>query len=182
MRSGRWDGAKIELGEVNYRDVSMGVRWLKTGRLGQLRQGRGVFRAELLGLSARLARNTGELTSGACRNHLGDLHCQKDLDAFPRGRVTETVTAVASRAQFTATGLNDAADWYTRGTIRFLTGANATVEKEVKSSTALGVIALLEDFPNPIAINDTFIATVGCQRRYVEDCGEKFDTQINNRS
>jgi len=93
---GIWDTAHITLREVNYNDLTMGARHLRTGSVGIIRTGRTNFTCELRGLMQALQQNLLEYYSPSCRAHLGDGRCKKSLVGLTAtGSVT---TAINNRA------------------------------------------------------------------------------------
>lgn len=76
------------------------------------------------------------------------------------------VTAVTNRISFSASGIGVAEDFFARGWIEWLTGANA--DKGVKSPVATddgaGVLKLYRPTIEPISIGDTFTIHAGCDK------------------
>ena len=129
LLAGTWRGARVVIEQVNYRDLGMGSRILRTGRLGEVSVGETAFKAELRGLAQLLQQTVGEITSIQCRADLGDARCGVNVEALavtgavqsvhadnrtlfdaartepgPAGAVTVTGITTAQYAQVTAPG------------------------------------------------------------------------------
>lgn len=178
LMAGRWDGARVEVFEVNYTDLSQGRMLLRTGTIGDVTAGRVSFRAELRSLTQALQQPVGRVYAAQCDAILGDARCGVNAVAIT---VTGTVTAVASRRGFTDASLAQPADWFGAGLVRFLTGNNAGLNMEVQSFEAGGVFGLHLPMPYNIAPGDTFEAVPGCRKRRTEDCAAKFSNVVNFR-
>jgi hypothetical protein len=72
IRSGKWDGARIDYFEANANDLTQGTMRRRTGWLGEVRSGRVAFVAELHGLLRRLQQEIGRIFSPGCPWELGD--------------------------------------------------------------------------------------------------------------
>lgn len=172
IEAGTWDGAAVELVEVNWADLTMGHNVLRTGEIGQIPRKGLTFVAELRGLMQAFANNIGRMVSASCDATLGDARCGVDLEAL---RVSGTVTTGGSQIAFTASALAQAADYFTYGIVTWVTGDNAGRSMEVKQHSAGGVFALQLDMPNAIAVGDTFTAVPGCNKVGRDgDCKNKY--------
>lgn len=178
--AGLWDFAEIEIFQVNYLDVSMGILRLRKGNLGEVRAGLGVFVAELRGLLQRLQQSFGRTVTPTCNADLGDARCGVDLLTFPDGKVSGTLTAVDSNRQFTDSTLGQATGWFAAGVITFTAGANAGLSAEVKTFTSGGIVLTRQPFPFTVAVGDAYTMTAGCDKT-LATCKAKFDKVINYR-
>jgi uncharacterized phage protein (TIGR02218 family) len=98
LLAGLYDGAAIELFQVNYRESPLVNRVvLITGTLGELTLSAGQYHTEIRALGQRLAQQIGEVTSPTCRvRALGDARCKIGIGAAaitaitngPSGEVT----------------------------------------------------------------------------------------------
>lgn len=91
LLAGLWDGAAVEVFLVNYANLAQGKLQLRKGTLGEVRLERGMFHAELRGLTQAYQTVIGELCSPSCRATLGDARCTVNLAPFT---VTGTIEAV----------------------------------------------------------------------------------------
>lgn len=176
LLAGRWDGAAVEIFEVNYRDLTQGRMILRTGTIGQVSAGRTAFTAELRGLTQQLQQPVGSVYAAACDATFGDARCGVNAVAL---QVAATVTGVTDRRTF-ATALAQAADYFGAGFILWNTGANAGLKMEVRDFSA-GAFTLAQQMPFAIAVGDTFTATPGCRKRRTEDCKTKWNNVVNFR-
>jgi len=180
LRAGLWDYAAFRVFEVNYEDLTMGERKLRKGRLGQVRVERNAFHVETLGLMQQLSTSIGSLTSPGCRNQLGDARCGVVLNGgSPAYTFLGTITLVdADTITLEDTGLTQVSNYFQNGLITFDSGANDGIAREVKSSTALGVVVLQLPFPYVVQVGDTFSIAAGCNKR-LETCRDKFANVVN---
>lgn len=180
LLAGLWDFAAIEIFVVNYNDLTMGSMNLRTGNLGAVRTGKGMFVAELRGMMQRLQQSVGRLVMPACNADLGDSRCGIDLSVFTNGTVSSSVDAVASQRAFVASGLTQATAWFDGGLVTWLTGLNVGLQMEVKSFIFGGSVSLFLPMPFAIAASDTFTITKGCDKS-LATCRDTFDNVINFR-
>lgn len=177
LRAGLWDNAQIEIFQVNWADLSMGIMKMRVGWLGVVNQGRGIFKAELLGLMWRLQSTLVESTSAACRADLGDARCGVDLDALAVSGVVDgfsTTTLTLDDATRTE-GVNE----FAGGTVTFTSGANDGLTFEVKSS-AVGDFTLQLPPPYTVAPGDTYSIEPGCDKAR-ETCRDRYSNIVNFR-
>lgn len=177
IEAGLWDGATIELLEVNWADLTMGDNVLRIGTLGQIQHVGTTYTAELRGLMHKLQNNVGRIVTPSCDTELGGPLCKIDLEAL---RGTSTVTAVADLRNFTASVLAGAAGYFGFGEVTWTSGANAGMRMEVSTHAAGGVLKLALEMPHPILPGDTFTIVPGCDRSKAM-CKAKFDNVINFR-
>jgi uncharacterized phage protein (TIGR02218 family) len=167
---------------VDWSDPSLRVL-LHKGVLGEIRREGAAFTAELRSLSHRLNEESGRLYTATCSADLGDARCTIDLtDAAFRG--SGTVASLASASAFRATSLGDFDDgWFSAGKLAFTSGANAGFAVEVKvHRVALDgvLIELWQVPPEPMAADDAFTVTAGCDKRFAT-CRDRFANGINFR-
>jgi uncharacterized phage protein (TIGR02218 family) len=93
---------------------------------------------------------------------------------------TDTVQSVTSSSEFTGNlGFPD--DWFGAGTVRFTSGDNAGIEKEVETYVS-DTYTLWVAMPFPVEVGDTFVASAGCRKRKDQDCIDKHDNVLNMRA
>jgi uncharacterized phage protein (TIGR02218 family) len=179
LLAGLWDFAEVEIFIVNYSDLTMGSLNLRTGNLGAVQTGRGMFVAELRGMMQRLQQAVGRLVMPACNADLGDSRCGINLATFTDGTVAGTVVSVSSNRQFTDTSLTQAAGWFDGGLLTWASGMNAGLAAEVKTF-ASGAITLHLPMPYAVQTGDAFTITVGCNKS-LATCRDKFSNVVNFR-
>lgn len=92
----------------------------------------------------------------------------------------EVVTGVTSQQEFIAANLTQPNDWWGgTGKVRFTSGDNDGIEKEVDTSVNDGTVKLWEPFPFAIAVGDTFQIQAGCRKRLESDCKNKHNNKFN---
>lgn len=97
--AGLYDGAAVELGQVNYLAPQDGVIVHLTGTLGEITEREGEYTAEIRSLSQRLAQQVGALTSATCRvRALGDTECQVSLGPFSITAITQATNGQITTA------------------------------------------------------------------------------------
>lgn len=185
IEAGRWDGAAVEIREVNYQDLSMGANILRVGELGQVRRRRGQFVVELRGLMQKLQNNIGRVVTPTCDAELGDSRCGVNLDGSPTYRYSGTVVSASSRRLFTASGIARETGYFDGGKVQFTSGANTGIVLEVKehafnASPTVSEFDLFLALPFDLAPGDTFTATIGCDKTKAT-CKDVFGNVVNFR-
>lgn len=184
IRSGKFDGAEIELFLFDWEASTLAFGTLLKGKLGQIELGQnGIFNTELVGLERNYVPKIGSLYSPTCRYDLGDSKCTVALTGSPGLGVNGTVTGVTDNRVFQASALTNADDTYFKyGYIEWLTGLNAGLKMEVKTydqSVSPGPeITLFLPMFFSIVGGDTFTAYPGCDKTW-STCKSKFDNLIN---
>jgi uncharacterized phage protein (TIGR02218 family) len=194
LLAGLYDGASVELFELVWSDTALGRLIYLTGSLGEFEiENPGRYKTELRSLSQHLAQQIVELASPQCRvKQLGDARCfvggTNYSGAFTMAdyRTTQTVVSVQSLTEITFTqsatqrGITGVGipptGYYDQGRVEFLTGLNAGLEREVKSSVLSagnGVLTLQIPFPFLVAPGDSAILEAGCSR-LLEVCRDRF--------
>jgi hypothetical protein len=99
LNAGVWDGAAVEIFQVNYGDLTQGAMVLRKGTLGEIRAGRLNFSAEIRGMAQGLQQPVGERLCGCLRCHLGrlPLHLRRRLRDGLRHRGPDQRPAVLLR-------------------------------------------------------------------------------------
>lgn len=180
LKLGLWDGARIDLMEVNYMDLSMGHVFIRTGYLGEVKNGRLTFYGELRGLTQRLQTQVGRIYNPACDADLGDHRCRVDLAPL---RVNLTIQTPSTSSIFfvdpaSVSSLPDGR--FVNGLIEVTSGLNAGFKAEVNAFTkANGRFRLFVPAPYDFAPGDGLIATPGCTKS--EAACKAFDNYLNFR-
>jgi uncharacterized phage protein (TIGR02218 family) len=180
--AGYYDDARVEIWRVNWQAPEQRVV-VRVGSLGEVRRNGQAFTGEIRGLAHYLQQPGGPLYQYSCDADLGDGRCKIALTAPPLRAAASVVSAINART-FTASGIETySPDWFTRGLLRFTSGANAGRSFEIKRHmTANGAPAIelwQEPMYAPLAA-DTFTATAGCDKQ-IETCAAKFANTVNFR-
>lgn len=177
LLAGLWDGATIEVFEVNYKDLTAGQMYLAGGTIGNVKAGRNAFTCEVRGLTQKVQQPVGRVYAPSCAADLGDTECKVNLPALS---VAGSVTSVTGRRNFSDSTKAQAADYFGAGVVTWTSGLNNTLRMEVQSFTA-GAFELVLPMPYPVALSDTFTVVPGCRKRRTEDCKNKYSNVINFR-
>ncbi|MEO1398236.1 MAG: DUF2163 domain-containing protein [Pseudomonadota bacterium] len=180
IRAGLFDGASVDIWLVNW--AAPEAPFLqRRAHLGRISQSDGVFRADLEGLTAKLAAHTGRNYTRNCDALLGDARCGVDINRseFMTNVVVETVTQTRT---LVVTGLDGYADaWFAGGTIRWTDGPNAGRSMEIASDVrSERSLILWEAMADTIAPGDMATVTAGCDKRFAT-CKTKFANPLNFR-
>ena len=176
IRGGLWDYAVVEVFLCNWADLAQGTLVLVKGKLGQIRDGRSRFVAELRGMGQHLAQPFGRLYTPACDADLGDARCGINLGPLT---VTGTLTGVTSKRVFADTARTEADGYFDHGEITFTSGNNNGLSMEVKTHLLSGG-ALTLQLPMPFALQagDAYSLTPGCDKSFAT-CVAKFANGVN---
>lgn len=175
---GRYDHARVEIFLVDWLTLAPQRHVLRTGYIGEVRQGRSQFFAEIRGLFQRAQTPWSKKYSPTCRATLYDAECKVVKSTFTR---TGTVTTVTNNRIFNISS-SEAEGWFKDGSIKFTSGLNTGLEFEIKRYTAAGSeIELWERTPFNIAATDAYEAYAGCDKK-LQTCIDKFDNIENMRA
>lgn len=180
LAAGVYDGARVEAFDVDWTNPAIRRR-LARYSVGQVERGALAFRAELRSLAAALDVSQGRVHTTLCDCRLlGDARCRLDLTGL---QAVATVVA-ASGYDVTVSGLDGfASSFFARGTVEWLTGANAGWGGDVRASRRMGALTLLSLWREPVravAVGDTLRATAGCDRT-AATCRNRFGNFANFR-
>jgi uncharacterized phage protein (TIGR02218 family) len=174
LLAGRWDGARLRLFLVDWRQPDAGEVALAEGTLGDVAVGEGTdagFVATLESPAAALQASVVELCSPECRAELGDPRCRVSLRR--RRRITHISAAAADRVQAGGIAVADHED----GRLLVLDGASAGLERRIVAA-AEGWLQL--DEPLAMAVGDRVQLTQGCDKRFAT-CRDHFGNAANFR-
>jgi uncharacterized phage protein (TIGR02218 family) len=177
LRAGLWDNAEWWSFLINYADTTMGILKLGRGRLGDMEIGEHRARIELCSMSIWLQAPVGRILTPECDATLGDSRCKVAIASYTH---TGTVASVTDNRTFTVSGnaAGKAANYYAYGKLRWITGANAGLYMQVKSSDASNGVVLQEPMALTVAAGDTLWLYAGCDRRKAT-CISRFSNILN---
>lgn len=176
--AGRWNNARVDFNQYNWANAAAGFIPWPSYRIANVKPIRGGFVLELRDLR-QLWRQDYTLSTGkTCQNRLGDARCQVNLASFT---VPFTVTGVTSRGVFTCSGLAQAADYFTEGSLTFDDGRYEDLPLFIMDHATGGVITLGVQLIEDIVVGQTGTITAGCLKRR-EDCRDKFSNILNMRA
>lgn len=182
IAAGLWDGAQVRVFDVDWSDPS------RRALMGQYTVGtierQGIaFRAELRSMSAGLDRPQGRVIAAGCDcRRVGDARCGADLDALNLRRVATVTASDGVELWISGAGSAPAGTW-DRGTVRWLTGANAGRDADIRVARSTGGplrLSLWHDPASPVAAGDTLELSAGCDRTFAT-CRARFGNGDNFR-
>lgn len=184
LAAGLFDNALIEIYRVNWAEPTQRLL-MRYGNLGEVARGAHHFRCEVRGLAHDLQQPQGRIIQYGCDADLGDARCKVDLDHPTFSSSAGVVASLDdSPRSFAASGLDGYAnDWFTRGLITWLAGANEgrTAEVKLHAKSSSGVSIELWQRPSEdMGEGDTFRITAGCNKQF-STCRTKFDNTVNFR-
>lgn len=181
IRAGRYDGAEVQVWDVNFRDVSV-RQLLGVYTIGEIERGATGFRAELRSRTAGLANKAGRSFVALCDASCGDARCGVDLDAA--AFLGTGVVQAANELELSVTGLTAFADgWFDRGILTWISGANAGIRSEIRVSLMSEnsqILKLWTAPPDPITAGDGFEVRAGCNKTF-SMCDSRFGNAVNFR-
>ena len=185
LSAGLWDHAEVVVFRVNWRSPGSGTEIMGRGHIGEVGLQRGVFSAEVRGLTAAYSQAISEVYQPGCRADFGDARCGLSLAAFTVTGSIDTVSADgltlgdAARTEPGPDGLGGLG-YFVGGKLSLTSGASAGLSMEVKGYSP-GEIVLHLQLPRGVAPGDTYTLHAGCGKRFTEDCVARFGNGINFR-
>lgn len=183
VRRGSLDNAEFFLWIFDRKNTSNGVIPLFAGQVGDIEfHDRYQCTVNLRSLLKANGSYGGDIYQRTCRADWGDTRCGLDKEDFAVEFTVDTISA--TQQQFTSadlTGLGKANDYFSIGAVLWVTGENAGLWDDVRSSVdASGTIgfALVPRFT--VAIGDTGKIYPGCNKE-VTTCLNKFNNLVNFR-
>ncbi len=181
LKAGDFDHAEVQVWQVNWIDVAQ-RHLIKSGHLGEVTYGANHFTAEVRGLAHLFNQPKGRLHQYGCDAELGDSRCGVNADAIAF-RGTGIVTT-SNGVFFEMSGLASYADdWFTRGFVEWLTGANAGRRMRIKRHRILSATSRIELWSAPYQIpqpGDQAHVIAGCDKQ-LGTCQSKFENVANFR-
>ena len=179
--AGIWDGAAMEIAEVDWKAATPVKNVIKVGNLGNVIAKRGHSTVEFRDLRQAIQSRHETIMQPTCRYRLGDAMCTVVLSESDGLTVSGTVDSSADQYTVTDTSRLEADDYFGEGTFTFTSGLNSGLSQKIKTFSA-GVFVFWQQFIYPINVGtdvDTYTATAGCRLRFQEDCITKFDNAVN---
>ena len=172
FEAGLWDGASVEVFELNYRSIANGKMSFGVATMGDIRVTRSAFNAELRGLAQSLQKIVGRTYLATCPWGFGDSRCRINLAPIT---VAGTITGAPDRRTIVDTSRSEPSDYFGAGRLLMTSGAAEGEEIEVYSyDGATKTFVLHLPFHRNIAAGDTYEAIPGCRKRWNEDCKGKW--------
>lgn len=182
LMAGRWDGAQLQLWEVDWRDVTA-RRLIFRGSLGEVTRVAGAFRAELRGLTEGLNTPQGRVYHPRCSAVLGDRACGMDMSAGHLAHDAVLAGAAEGKLRFADVPGFDPG-WFDHGVLVVLNGPARGLEVAIKNDLALPDGGReIEPWQMPAIApreGDAVRLLAGCDKR-AATCRRKFDNFLNFR-
>jgi len=180
LAAGVFRGARVVMRTIDWRFPWTNPFRTRVYTVGSLNYDADLYTAELVGPTAKLDQETGEVIGVDCPYEVFDEDCQLLAALFREPNKTITVVNDARR-EFTCSGLaNGADDYYGKGRMTVLDGPNAGLEVEVKTYVgASKTLRLLDKLPYDLTAGTRFDILPGCRRRWLKDCVGKYNNGIN---
>lgn len=172
---GRWDGAAVSLGAIDWSDVDAQPIEIAAGTLGAVEREGSHFSAELRGYESRLERPVVPYTSPGCRAQLGDRACRVDLAGRRmRARVVAIDGALLTLDQGFAVGR------FAGGRLRWIDGPRAGIASAILADdgTRVEIAAAVEEDAEALPLRVAL--TEGCDHT-LDTCAGRFANAANFR-
>lgn len=177
INAGGFDGAMVDLHRAFTLDPAsgwVGKRHRFSGKVSDIDRPTKVEAAITL-------RSVFELFNQQLPRNVHQPTCDLAVYSTPCGKsragmtVNSTVTTGSDslRLSFAASALTQADGYFNLGGVRFTSGANAGVLRTVRSSSAAGVVTVVQPWPQPVGVGDTFAIYPGCDGTKAT-CSAKF--------
>lgn len=188
---GAFDGAEIEVYEVDWTPSPVAFKLLAAGTAGRLQQGDTGYKFEVVTASQKMqTKALLDQVTPNCRWELGSPNvagspgCGVDLEAL---RVSGAVTSVGAqntfrqlpKRVFTDTSRAEADDYFKLGKLTWTTGDNAGLIGEIKEF-ASGQFTFWQEFRSDIKVGDAYTVVPGCNKLIDGDCLNKFNNVENH--
>lgn len=171
IEAGLFSKAPVYVYLVNWADPTPEPWLVHRGYLGDIsRDSDGKYATEFRGVKQLLQQVFVRTYSERCQVHVfGDDECKFDVEAIRRDG---EVTAVTNRRRFDTTITTLSSDepvggYYDLGVLRFTSGENDGIEREVRRDNegdVFGHVSTWDQFPNDVHVGDTFTIIPGCNR------------------
>ncbi|WP_375262521.1 DUF2163 domain-containing protein [Palleronia sp.] len=172
--SGRFDGANVEISQVNWLDPA-DRRLVFRGTLGEIERAGGAFKAELRGLTEQLNRPVGRLYQKQCAAQFGDATCGLSADYHSVDAVVQAVEG----AVVEVTGGSAPSGWYAFGALHMMDGSLIAPIRDDMVQGGTRQLTLW-DSVRGLQAGDRVQLVAGCDKR-VTTCREKFGNILNYR-
>ncbi len=180
INAGLYDAAVVRAWLVNWHNVE-DRKLIFKGSLGEIRRQGGAFDVELRGLADALNQPQGRVYQKPCSAVLGDGACGFDLTT-PGFFADTVVDRIENRDQLIFSDLTGFGDgWFSRGRVKVLSGAGASIVGWIKSDRTDGadrVLTLWEPLRADIQPGDQILLHPGCDKR-AATCRNRFDNLVN---
>lgn len=199
LECGRYDGSDLTLYLVDWTNPTENNSVWTSGTLGQVTIGDLAYQAEFRSLSQAFAQYIGSLCSQKCRTTLFDQGSglEGGCHLTAPAPITATVVAVTDRTSFQVSAPGGPFPYGTRGSLSggYFAAGSATCTAGANKGVSLEIednddttgdpddtlnITMTVQFPDDIAIGDTFDLQVGCDLTAAV-CKQSYNNLVNFR-
>lgn len=183
VKQGAFRGATCQIEQAfmaTYGDTSVGTVICEVGLVAEIDAGRSVCTFNIKSHTVLLNQNFPKnLFQPGCGNSLYDGSCTLIKASFG---VSGAAAVNSTISTINTSSLSNATDYFTLGSIKFTSGANAGVERGIKTYThgSPSIITLMSPFPVAPAAADAFTIYPGCDKTQAT-CSAKFNNLANFR-
>ena len=172
LASGRFDGAGVEIGVVDWETLERAV--LYRGEIGAVAEEGGSFTAELRSAKADLEADSVPRTSPTCRAQFCGPGCTLSAARFTHEAVLQAVDLGASRASF---GAIPPPGHMRQGSLRWVSGPQAGITMQVNDADEAGLVLDLALDP-ALVPGARALLREGCDHT-LQTCSERFGNAVN---
>ena len=176
LEAGRWDGAAIRMGLVDWERPQEGAAWFWQGHLGAVSVQGHQFTAELRGLKALLDADYAPTSSPSCRAEFCGPGCGLSRARFERIGVLAAVEGDA--LVFEGLAGADAAK-LVQGQVRWISGACAGLDSRIVDHDGPGLLPERSLAPEP-QVGELALLIEGCDKAFAT-CSARFANAVNFR-
>lgn len=177
IEAGLYDGARLKSWLVDWANPALDFL-LEAVTLGEIRRSDEQFIAETRNLFHALDQQQGRLYTAGCTAELGDARCGINLAGSRYSAATTVLTTDGAMMVSAPAFSNFQPGFFTRGLLRFTSGALKGVVVSIKEHQPGGVLRLWQPLARAPAIGDGISASAGCDKRF-ETCRDRFNNALN---
>jgi len=179
IEAGLYDGAQLRSWLVDWTAPLLDFE-LDVAILGEIRRADGKFIAETRNALHALDQERGRIYGAGCTAELGDARCGVPVND-PAFHCSTTIESTDSTHRLKASELaNFPMGLFTRGLLRFTSGAKSGEVVAIKEHRENGELVLWQGQARPMATGDSISVTAGCDKRFVS-CRDVFANALNFR-
>lgn len=190
LEAGRYDGADLTIYLVNWL-IPAQRAVIHNGPLGQVMLGDLGFQAEMRSLAQNYQQYIVSLSAQKCRSNFGDTGSglQSGCNFALPAPVVGTISSTTTRSIFSVSAVGSFPDgtkgslaggYFAEGTVKFTSGKNQGIAREVMLSTSALDFTMKIPFPLLIQVGDAVELQIGCDKT-LPVCRQSYDNVINRR-
>ncbi|MGL5447075.1 MAG: DUF2163 domain-containing protein [Rhabdaerophilum sp.] len=178
IEAGRYDGAELRRWLVDWSAPLLDFL-MDVVTIGEIKRRDGTFIAETRNALHALDAEQGRLYSSTCPAELGDAACGFNLNPSPFTKTASVIATDGRHVLSAAAFVNAVPDFYGRGRLRVITGANAGVMMPIREHQG-DTLRLWQGLPAELVVGDQVVVSAGCDKRFAT-CRNRFNNAQNFR-